>query len=107
MIDYDGEGEVDFKKFCLINTDKSGDVKRLIEQMKQRLQLQRDKIIQEEVEEKQQYLINMGNKNARHKGIMKKPPLQKDDHRHNSSQQQKKPVPFATDIEKFLASEVE
>ena len=38
MIDYDGEGEVDFKKFCLINTDKSSDVKRLIEQMKKRLE---------------------------------------------------------------------
>jgi len=38
---------------------------------------------------------------------MKKPPLQKDYHRHISKEQQKKPVPFATDIEHFLASEVE
>ena len=34
MIDYDNVGEVDFKKFCLINTDKSNDVKKLIEQIK-------------------------------------------------------------------------
>ena len=86
MIDYDGEGEVDFKKFCLINTDKSSDVKRLIEQMKVKLQQQEVAEQQAIIDEKQTYLINMGNAGAKQRGIMKKPPLQKDYHRHISKE---------------------
>jgi hypothetical protein len=60
MIDYDNEGEVDFKKFCLINTDKSNDVKKLIEQMKSQIQQNAEEAKQAILDEKQSYLINMG-----------------------------------------------
>lgn len=34
-LDYDKSGKVDFEKFCMLNTDKSTDINRLIEKIQQ------------------------------------------------------------------------
>ena len=36
VLDYDNQGELDFLKFCLINTDKHKDVFKAIEKLKDR-----------------------------------------------------------------------
>ena len=36
VLDYDNQGELDFLKFCLINTDKYKDVFKAIEKLKDR-----------------------------------------------------------------------
>jgi len=38
IIDYDNEDEIDFVKFCMLNTDKSNNIYKLIEEMKERKQ---------------------------------------------------------------------
>lgn len=40
ILDYDDTGEIDFLKFCLINTDKCSDVYKAIDKLKRRKQHQ-------------------------------------------------------------------
>lgn len=35
VIDYDGTEDVDFVKFCMMNTDKSNDIFRIVEELKE------------------------------------------------------------------------
>ena len=34
ILDYDQTDEIDFNKFCLINTDKTNDIFRLVDELK-------------------------------------------------------------------------
>ena len=36
VLDYDGNDEIDFNEFCLINTDKTNDIHRHIRELRQR-----------------------------------------------------------------------
>lgn len=42
-LDYDGDGEVDFKKFCLINTDKNKNIFNQIQVANKQKYEQQDK----------------------------------------------------------------
>ena len=59
VVDYDQEGEVDFKKFCLINTDKSKNVFGMIDDIKRKQSIQTDKDEQQLLKEKYDYLVQL------------------------------------------------
>ena len=59
LVDFNHSGEIDFKDFCLINTDKTNDVHLLIKNLKMKRQHEEEGTHQEIVEEKYKYLMNM------------------------------------------------
>jgi len=64
IINYDNGEWIDFKKFCLINTDKSNDVHRLIEDLKKERVRQRETLKFKQMEERYHYLLNIHASNS-------------------------------------------
>ena len=114
VVDHDQEGEVDFKKFCLINTDKSQNVFGMIDDIKRKASIQTDKDEQQLLKEKYDYLVQLqrqmhgkGNdaldrnkdlkkiKNIIAESVLQKPPLHKDFHKYMKKKHYQKPLPYA------------
>lgn len=113
VLDYDKKGEVDFRKFCLINTDKSKTIFGQIDELN-RLKVKQDQVDEhQELKEKYDQLVQLqthyqgkvSNPHNKTKELLqlqqklaenlKKPPLHKDYHKYMKKKHYQKAVPYS------------